>query len=49
MPEQKKRGRIRRSSPLAFNHAMVYVRELSPALHFYADLLGFKVLEQAGP
>lgn len=49
MPEQKKRGRIGRSSPLAFNHAMVYVRELSPALHFYADLLGFKVLEQAGP
>ena len=34
---------------LAFNHAMVYVRELPRALHFYADLLGFKVLERAGP
>jgi len=24
---------------------MIYVRELQPALHFYADLLGFKVIE----
>lgn len=24
---------------------MIYVRELAPALHFYADLLGFKVIE----
>ena len=24
---------------------MVYVRDLAPALHFYADLLGFKVIE----
>ena len=34
------------SSDLAFNHAMIYVREIGPALHFYADLLGFKVIEQ---
>ena|SRR2546422_638639 len=31
---------------LTFNHAMVYVRKLSPALHFYVDLLAFKVIEQ---
>ena len=24
---------------------MIYVRELAPALHFYADLLGFKLIE----
>ena len=37
------------SAPLEFNHAMVYVRELAPALRFYADLLGFEVIEQFGP
>jgi|SRR5579862_220285 len=31
---------------LAFNHAMIYSRDLSAALHFYADLLGFKPLEK---
>jgi predicted enzyme related to lactoylglutathione lyase len=35
------------SSPLEFNHAMIYVRELARA-HFYADLLGFKVIEEFG-
>jgi len=34
---------------LTFNHATVYVRELAPALRFYADLLGFQVIEQFGP
>jgi len=27
---------------------MVYVRDLAPALRFYADVLGFKVIEQFG-
>jgi catechol 2,3-dioxygenase-like lactoylglutathione lyase family enzyme len=36
----------RKSAPLEFNHAMVYVRELAPTLHFYVDLLGFKLIEQ---
>jgi catechol 2,3-dioxygenase-like lactoylglutathione lyase family enzyme len=33
------------SSGLEFNHAMMYVRELAPALKFYVDHLGFKVIE----
>lgn len=32
-------------SGLEFNHAMVYVRELAPALRFYVHHLGFKVIE----
>ena len=35
-----------RSTGLSFNHAMVYTREIGPALHFYADLLGFRILEE---
>jgi len=31
---------------LTFNHAMIYVRQVAPALQFYADLLGFRLLEQ---
>ena len=49
MPEQKKRRRKALSPALTFNHAMVYVRDLAPALRFYVDLLGFKVLEQFPP
>ena len=29
-----------------FNHALIYVKALEPALHFYRDLLGFKEIEQ---
>jgi catechol 2,3-dioxygenase-like lactoylglutathione lyase family enzyme len=32
--------------PLEFNHAMVYTRDVSRALEFYRDLLGFEVLEE---
>jgi catechol 2,3-dioxygenase-like lactoylglutathione lyase family enzyme len=32
-----------------FNHAMIYVRELQPALHFYVDLLGLILVEQEQP
>ena len=45
MPAQRRSPRTT-SAALDFNHAMVYVRELAPALHFYADLLGFKLIEQ---
>ncbi len=45
MPQKRKSPRKAATPALAFNHAMVYVRELAPALHFYADLLGFKVIE----
>ncbi len=31
---------------LTFNHAMVYSRDVPKAVHFYADLLGFKVIEE---
>ena len=34
------------TSALAFNHAMVYSRDVDAALHFYSDLLGFKVLQE---
>jgi lactoylglutathione lyase len=44
MPSTKRKP-ARTVSGLTFNHAMVYVREVAPALHFYSDLLGFKVLE----
>jgi catechol 2,3-dioxygenase-like lactoylglutathione lyase family enzyme len=30
---------------LAFNHAMIYVKDVERALGFYAGLLGFKVIE----
>jgi catechol 2,3-dioxygenase-like lactoylglutathione lyase family enzyme len=30
---------------LTFNHAMVYVKDVDRALHFYDDLLGFKLIE----
>ena len=42
--QSKKGGR--RAAGVTFNHAMVYVREMVPALHFYAELIGLKVLEE---
>jgi catechol 2,3-dioxygenase-like lactoylglutathione lyase family enzyme len=45
-PPRSKRQAI--VSLLEFNHAMIYVRELARAQHFYADLLGFKVIEEFG-
>jgi len=30
---------------LTFNHAMIYVKEVDRGLHFYRDLLGFKLIE----
>ena len=45
MPQKRKRSTKAGAPALAFNHAMIYVRELAPALNFYADQLGFKVIE----
>jgi catechol 2,3-dioxygenase len=49
VPQRTTRKRKSPAAALMFNHAMVYVRELAPALRFYADLLGFQVIEQFGP
>lgn len=40
-----------RKPALAFNHAMIYVRDLGRALEFYRDVLGLKVLSvfEGGP
>jgi catechol 2,3-dioxygenase-like lactoylglutathione lyase family enzyme len=43
---QRKREPAKAGSGLEFNHAMLYVREMAPALHFYVDLLGFKLIER---
>lgn len=49
MPERATRQRKTLPPVLTFNHAMVYVRELAPALRFYTGLLGLQVIEQFGP
>jgi len=48
MPAKAQPRRKPASAPLDFNHAMIYVRALAPALHFYGDLLGFKLIEEYG-
>jgi catechol 2,3-dioxygenase-like lactoylglutathione lyase family enzyme len=30
---------------LTFNHAMIYVKDVERGLHFYRDLMGFKLIE----
>jgi catechol 2,3-dioxygenase-like lactoylglutathione lyase family enzyme len=30
---------------LTFNHAMIYVKDVERGIHFYRDLLGFKLIE----
>ncbi len=48
MPSAKRRkAKSPQGSPdLSFNHAMVYVREVGPALHFYMELLKFRMIEK---
>ncbi len=41
-----KRPRSKASKPIAFNHALVYVRNLSRSLAFYHDALGFDLVEK---
>ena len=45
MPATKRKTSAK-STGIHFNHAMVYVSNMAPALHFYADLLGLQVLEE---
>jgi catechol 2,3-dioxygenase-like lactoylglutathione lyase family enzyme len=33
------------SAGLDFNHAMIYTRDVAAAMHFYADLLGFRLID----
>jgi lactoylglutathione lyase len=45
----KAKKRARRSKPtpaFEFNHVMLYVRDVQASLHFYADQLGFRILEK---
>lgn len=46
MPKAKKRPPAASKPALAFNHAMIYVRDLDRALRFYQGALGFKVIER---
>src|SRR6266849_2401116 len=46
MPKLSKKARTKPDSSLAFNHAMIYTRDVARALQFYGDLLGFRVLEE---
>jgi|SRR5579871_2529391 len=48
MPTKAKPARTQASASPDFNHAMIYVRELAPALHFYRDLLGVRLIEEFG-
>jgi catechol 2,3-dioxygenase-like lactoylglutathione lyase family enzyme len=45
MPERKIRVSKRQKPAVAFNHAMIYVRDVARALHFYHDLLGLKAVD----
>jgi len=49
MPKRKQRMKIpapKGGDGLTFNHVMVYVRHVAPSLRFYADLLGFKLIDE---
>jgi lactoylglutathione lyase len=42
----RKPRQINKQKPkVAFNHAMIYVRDVARALHFYQDLLGLKAID----
>ncbi|HXN52325.1 MAG TPA: VOC family protein [Candidatus Acidoferrum sp.] len=45
MPAKRKSLRGKGASAPTFNHAMIYSRDVGAALGFYADTLGFKLLE----
>jgi len=45
MPAKKQSKRARAASALTFNHAMVYSKDVASSLRFYADHLGFKLIE----
>jgi catechol 2,3-dioxygenase-like lactoylglutathione lyase family enzyme len=45
MAAKKKSARAKGASGPTFNHAMIYSKDVATALRFYADKLGFKLLE----
>ncbi len=45
MPERKSRQIKKQIPKVSFNHAMIYVRDVARALHFYQDLLGLKTID----
>jgi len=45
MPKNTRPSKSRVPSAVNFNHALIYVKALDPALNFYRDLLGFKEIE----
>src|SRR6266436_3633234 len=44
-PGTKASADLEADGKLTFNHAMIYVKDVDRALHFYRDLLGFKLIE----
>jgi lactoylglutathione lyase len=44
--ETTRKSTAQKPAGLNFNHAMIYSRDVGKALHFYRDLLGFKLIEQ---
>ncbi len=45
MPDRKPRQTKKQKPKVTFNHAMIYVRDVARALHFYQDLLGLKTID----
>ena len=45
-PKRKKRTSAENDSGLTFNHAMLYSRDVTRALHYYVDVLGFKLIDE---
>lgn len=45
MPKNTRPSKSQVHPAVNFNHALIYVKALDPALYFYRDLLGFKEIE----
>ena len=45
MPQPKPRPVKKQKPKVSFNHAMIYVRDVARAQHFYQDLLGLKTID----
>jgi lactoylglutathione lyase len=45
MPPEKPHRPKKQKPKVAFNHAMIYVRDVARAQHFYQDLLGLKTID----
>ena len=43
MPKSQPPSAKKQNPKVSFNHAMIYVRDVARALHFYQDLLGFRL------